>query len=57
VIVTFLLENPWLVLRWAVVACLRRGGRDIQRQVYPRDTAVDAFDFGHEHFEIERLIL
>jgi hypothetical protein len=28
VIVSFLLENLWLVLRWAVVARPRRGGRD-----------------------------
>jgi hypothetical protein len=29
VIVSFLLENLWLVLRWAVVARPRRGGRDL----------------------------
>ena len=29
VVVSFLLENLWLVLRWAVVARPRRGGRDL----------------------------
>ena len=29
---SFLLENLWLVLRWAVVARLRRGGRDLSTQ-------------------------
>ena len=29
VLVSFLLENLWLVLRWAVVARLRRGVRDL----------------------------
>jgi len=29
VLVSFLLENLWLVLRWAVVARPRRGGRDL----------------------------
>jgi len=29
VLVGFLLENLWLVLRWAVVARPRRGGRDL----------------------------
>jgi len=32
VIVSFLLENLWLVLRWAVVARPRRGGRDLPEQ-------------------------
>ena len=32
VIVSFLLENLWLVLRWAVAARLRRGGRDLPEQ-------------------------
>jgi len=32
VIVSFLLENLWLVLRWAVVARPRRGGRDLPTQ-------------------------
>ena len=32
VIVSFLLENLWLVLRWAVVARPRRGGRDLHEQ-------------------------
>jgi hypothetical protein len=32
VIVSFLLENLWLVLRWAVVARPRRGGRDLLQQ-------------------------
>ena len=29
VIVSFLLKNLWVVLRWAVVARPRRGGRDL----------------------------
>jgi len=32
VVVAFLLENVWLVLRWAVVARPRRGGRDLPEQ-------------------------
>jgi len=32
VVVRFLLENLWLVLRWAVVARPRRGGRDLPTQ-------------------------
>jgi hypothetical protein len=32
VIVSFLLENLWLVLRWAVVARPQRGGRDLPTQ-------------------------
>jgi len=32
VIVSFLLENLWLVLRWAVVARPQRGGRDLPEQ-------------------------
>jgi hypothetical protein len=32
VVVSFLLENLWLVLRWAVVARPRRGGRDLPTQ-------------------------
>jgi hypothetical protein len=32
VIVSFLLENLWLVVRWAVVARPRRGGRDLPEQ-------------------------
>ena len=32
VIVSFLLENLWLVLRWAVVARPRQGGRDLPEQ-------------------------
>jgi hypothetical protein len=32
VIVSFLLENLWLVLRWAVVARPRRGGRDLPEE-------------------------
>lgn len=32
VIVSFLLENLWLVLWWAVVARPRRGGRDLPDQ-------------------------
>ena len=32
VIVGFLLENLWVVLRWAVVARSRRGGRDLPEQ-------------------------
>ena len=32
VVVGFLLENLWLVLRWAVVARPRRGGRDLPTQ-------------------------
>jgi IS4 transposase len=32
VIASFLLENLWLVLRWAVVARPRRGGRDLPEQ-------------------------
>jgi len=31
-LVAALLENLWLVLRWAVVARLRRGGRDLPTQ-------------------------
>jgi hypothetical protein len=30
--VSFLLENLWLVLRWAVVARPRRGGRDLPEE-------------------------
>ena len=29
-LVAALLENPWLVFRWAVVARPRRGGRDLR---------------------------
>ena len=29
---SFLLENLWLVLRWAVVARPRRGGRDLPEE-------------------------
>jgi IS4 transposase len=32
VVVSFLLENLWLVLRWAVVARPRRGGRDLPEE-------------------------
>ena len=32
VLVGFLLENLWLVLRWAVVARPRRGGRDLPEE-------------------------
>ena len=32
VIVSFLIGTLWLVLRWAVVARLRRGGRDLPEQ-------------------------
>jgi len=32
VLVSFLLENLWLVLRWAVVARPRRGGRDLPEE-------------------------
>ena len=28
-----------------------------KRQVDPRDTFAEAFDFGHRHSEVERLIL
>ena len=31
-LVAALLENLWLVLRWAVVARPRRGGRDLPRE-------------------------
>ena len=31
-IVSFLLENLWLMLRWAVVARPRWGGRDLPKQ-------------------------
>lgn len=32
VVVSFLLKNLWVVLRWAVVARPRRGGRDLPVQ-------------------------
>ena len=32
VVVSFLLKNLWVMLRWAVVARPRRGGRDLPTQ-------------------------